>query len=59
MRVPQRLWQAGSVGERLETVRTAHTADLDPATQRAVRALLYEAFEGDMTEHEWRDGDAW
>ena len=33
-------------------VRTAHTADLDAATLRAARALLYEVFD-DMTEDDW------
>jgi aminoglycoside 2'-N-acetyltransferase I len=34
-------------------VRTAHTADLDPATLRAARRLLDAVFEGDMTDHDW------
>ncbi len=34
-------------------VRTAHTADLDPAVLAAARALLQEVFEGDVTEHDW------
>ncbi|GAA1768587.1 GNAT family N-acetyltransferase [Luedemannella helvata] len=33
-------------------VVTRHTAELDPATARAARALLYEAFD-DMTEDDW------
>jgi aminoglycoside 2'-N-acetyltransferase I len=33
-------------------VRTAHTADLQPATLDAARALLYDVFD-DMTEHDW------
>ncbi|MBO0773935.1 MAG: GNAT family N-acetyltransferase [Actinobacteria bacterium] len=33
-------------------VRTAHTADLDPATLAAARALLYEVFD-DLTEDDW------
>jgi aminoglycoside 2'-N-acetyltransferase I len=33
-------------------VKTAHTADLDPATLAAARALLYEVFD-DLTEHDW------
>jgi aminoglycoside 2'-N-acetyltransferase I len=33
-------------------LRTAHTADLDPATLQAVRALLEDAF-GDFGEHDW------
>jgi len=34
-------------------LRTAHTADLDPAAREAARALLDEAFHGDMTEADW------
>src|SRR5215468_10017256 len=34
-------------------VRTAHTADLDPATLEAARALLDVVFDGDMTDHDW------
>ncbi|MCI2422719.1 GNAT family N-acetyltransferase [Saccharopolyspora sp. K220] len=33
-------------------VRTAHTADLDDATIKAARALLWEVFD-DMTEDDW------
>jgi aminoglycoside 2'-N-acetyltransferase I len=33
-------------------VRTAHTADLDDATIKAARALLWDVFD-DMTEHDW------
>jgi aminoglycoside 2'-N-acetyltransferase I len=33
-------------------VRTAHTADLDAATLKEARALLYEVFD-DMTDHDW------
>jgi aminoglycoside 2'-N-acetyltransferase I len=33
-------------------LRTAHTADLDPATLEAARALLKDAF-GDFSEHDW------
>jgi aminoglycoside 2'-N-acetyltransferase I len=33
-------------------IRTSHTADLDPSTLRATRALLYEVFD-DMTESDW------
>ncbi|MGH3941252.1 MAG: GNAT family N-acetyltransferase [Pseudonocardiaceae bacterium] len=32
---------------------TAHTADLDPATLTAARALLDEVFEGDLTYYDW------
>ncbi|MFK0193154.1 GNAT family N-acetyltransferase [Kitasatospora sp. NPDC090308] len=36
------------------TVRTVHTADLDPETRRAARALLFEVFGADdMTEEDW------
>lgn len=34
-------------------VRIAHTADLDAATLEAARALLDEAFAGDMSDHDW------
>lgn len=34
-------------------VRTAHTADLEPATLGAARALLDAVFEGDMSDHDW------
>jgi aminoglycoside 2'-N-acetyltransferase I len=34
-------------------VRTAHTADLEPATLAAARALLDAVFEGEMTDHDW------
>jgi aminoglycoside 2'-N-acetyltransferase I len=34
-------------------LRTAHTADLDPADLKAARDLLYEVFEGDMAEADW------
>lgn len=34
-------------------VRLAHTADLDPETLRAIRALLDDVFEPDMTDHDW------
>ncbi|MFE0331795.1 GNAT family N-acetyltransferase [Streptomyces sp. NPDC003753] len=34
-------------------VRTAHTADLDPAELRAVRALLGAAFDGGYDDDDW------
>jgi aminoglycoside 2'-N-acetyltransferase I len=34
-------------------LRTAHTADLDPADLKAAHDLLYEVFEGDMAEADW------
>ncbi|MFJ9817807.1 aminoglycoside 2'-N-acetyltransferase [Streptomyces sp. NPDC101151] len=34
-------------------LRTAHTADLDPAELRAVRSLLDEAFDGDFGDEDW------
>jgi len=34
-------------------VRTAHTADLDPATLTAARALLDDVFAGDMADDDW------
>ena len=37
----------------MHELRVAHTADLDPSTLAAARALLYEVFEDDMTEHDW------
>jgi aminoglycoside 2'-N-acetyltransferase I len=36
----------------MRSVQTAHTADLEPATLAAARALLYDVFD-DMTEHDW------
>ncbi len=33
-------------------LRTAHTADLDPATLASARALLYDVFD-DMTDDDW------
>jgi aminoglycoside 2'-N-acetyltransferase I len=33
-------------------IQTAHTADLEPATLSAARAILYDVFD-DMTEHDW------
>jgi aminoglycoside 2'-N-acetyltransferase I len=38
---------------RMTEVRTAHTADLDPAVLTAARTLLDEAFEGDLTDQDW------
>jgi aminoglycoside 2'-N-acetyltransferase I len=37
----------------MSEVRTAHTADLDPATLTAVRALLDAVFGADMTDEDW------
>jgi aminoglycoside 2'-N-acetyltransferase I len=34
-------------------VRTAHTADLDPATLTAARALLDDVFGDEMSDHDW------
>ncbi len=34
-------------------VRTAHTADLEPATLAAARALLEDVFEGDLSGEDW------
>jgi aminoglycoside 2'-N-acetyltransferase I len=34
-------------------VRIAHTADLSPTTLAAARTLLYRAFEGNMSDHDW------
>ena len=34
-------------------LRTAHTADLDPGTLMAARALLDEVFSGEMTDSDW------
>ena len=34
-------------------LRTAHTADLDPAARAAARTLLDDAFQGDMTDADW------
>ncbi|MFF9201373.1 GNAT family N-acetyltransferase [Streptomyces sp. NPDC014986] len=35
------------------TLRTAHTADLTPAELTAVRSLLRDAFDGDLTDEDW------
>jgi aminoglycoside 2'-N-acetyltransferase I len=37
----------------MHELRLSHTADLDTATLSAARALMYEVFAGDMTEHDW------
>ena len=37
-------------------LRTAHTADLDPAGLKAARALLDEVFLGEMTDADWEHG---
>lgn len=34
-------------------VRTAHTADLTPATLARARALLADVFDDDLTDHDW------
>jgi aminoglycoside 2'-N-acetyltransferase I len=34
-------------------MNTAPTADLDPATLHAIRALMDEAFEGDFSDEDW------
>ena len=34
-------------------VRISHTADLEPGTLAAARALLDDVFEGEMTGHDW------
>jgi len=34
-------------------LRTAHTADLDPADLKAARALIDEVFDGEVTEADW------
>jgi aminoglycoside 2'-N-acetyltransferase I len=38
------------------SLRTVHTADLDPAELRAARTLLDEAFGGDYDDEEWEHG---
>jgi len=42
----------GAVTGTVTELRTAHTADLDPATQAAARDLLYDVFD-DMTDDDW------
>ncbi|MFG3102701.1 GNAT family N-acetyltransferase [Streptomyces sp. NPDC048182] len=37
-------------------LRLAHTADLDPAALRSVRALLDGAFDGDFSDEDWNHG---
>ncbi|MFD6554039.1 aminoglycoside 2'-N-acetyltransferase, partial [Streptomyces sp. NPDC058398] len=34
-------------------LRIAHTADLGPAELRAARALLEDAFDGDLRDEDW------
>ena len=34
-------------------LRTAHTADLDPAAREAARTLLDEVFNGEVTDDDW------
>jgi aminoglycoside 2'-N-acetyltransferase I len=45
----------GRSGEdgRVAELRTAHTADLDPAVLGAARALLDDVFSGEVTEADW------
>ncbi|MFD9908474.1 GNAT family N-acetyltransferase [Streptomyces sp. NPDC059063] len=38
------------------TLRTAHTADLDPADIAAARALMDLAFDGDFSDEDWDHG---
>ncbi|CAM4160730.1 GNAT family N-acetyltransferase [Nocardiopsis rhodophaea] len=38
---------------RMTELRTAHTADLDPAALTAARALLKDVFHGELTGHDW------
>ncbi len=38
---------------RVTEVRTAHTADLDPAVLAAARELLEDVFAGDFSEDDW------
>lgn len=37
----------------MTVIRTAHSADLDPAVRDAARQLLAEVFEGDFTDQDW------
>lgn len=37
-------------------LRLAHTADLEPAELHLVRALLDDAFEGDLSDEDWEHG---
>ena len=37
----------------MRDLRTVHTADLDPATLTAARALLDDVFDGEMTGEDW------
>jgi len=37
-------------------IRTAHTADLDPATLAAVRAMFDDVFEGKFDDQDWEHG---
>ncbi|GAA2343464.1 aminoglycoside 2'-N-acetyltransferase [Streptomyces caniferus] len=47
-----RMTEAHPTASRTPDVRIAHTADLDPATLKAARALLYDVFD-DMTAEDW------
>jgi aminoglycoside 2'-N-acetyltransferase I len=38
---------------RMGELRITHTAELDTTTLGAARALLEEAFEGDLSDHDW------
>ncbi|MCS0636642.1 GNAT family N-acetyltransferase [Streptomyces sp. LP05-1] len=39
-----------------DTLRTAHTFELDPGTLDAVRAMLTRAFDGDFGDEDWEHG---
>ncbi|MBO1336330.1 GNAT family N-acetyltransferase [Streptomyces sp. VRA16 Mangrove soil] len=40
----------------MNVLRTAHTADLDPAELAAARRLLDDAFDGDFSDADWAHG---
>ena len=40
----------------MPSIRTTHTADLDPATLDAARSLLFDVFAGDFGDEDWEHG---
>jgi aminoglycoside 2'-N-acetyltransferase I len=40
----------------MPSIRTAHTADLDPATLDTARSLLFDVFAGDFAHEDWEHG---
>jgi aminoglycoside 2'-N-acetyltransferase I len=44
---------AAATMQPMTEVRTAHTAELDPATLASARAMLNDVFDGDLTDQDW------